>query len=135
MRVLRYYYYRIYSYYSKGDPDPYFATFLVIFLFGFFNFLAIIDILFSVIAGNEIIYFTVKSGIGRLWPALIILPLFSLFYYYFKKRGYHEKILEEFKNETRRQRLMSRLFVILYFMGSIALMGLGLWARQVIRGY
>lgn len=78
MRIFRYYYFRIYTYYSKGDPDPFLKTFVVIFAGAFFNFLTLASAM-SIILKVKFTFFTVEKGIGRLWPLLLLLPLFGLF--------------------------------------------------------
>lgn len=134
MRLLRYYYYRVYNYYKKADPDPFFKTFAVVFVGAFFNFLALASIT-SIFLKIKFVFFTVEKGVGRLWPLLFILPLFGILFHYFKKQDYHNKIDDEFKNETPKQKFRSGFFVILYFVGTITLFVLSLWIREKIDGY
>ncbi len=133
MRLFRYYYYRIYSYYST-EPAPFFKVFAVIFVGAFFNFLALASLV-SVLLEIRFTFFTVEKGIGRLWPLIFILPLFGVLLHFFKKQGYHDRILGEFKDETPKQKFKSGVFVILYFVGSIALFVLSLWIREKVNGY
>jgi hypothetical protein len=134
MRLLKYYYFRLYSYYSKGDSVPFLSTFLVVFIFAFFNFLSLLALV-AIISKEKFTLPVVEKGTGRLWPLLIVLPLFGLLIYLFKKKGYHDIILEEFRNETSRQKFLSKLFVILYFISSIALFVIALFLRERIAGY
>lgn len=134
LRFLRYYYYRVFSYYSKGDSVPFLSTFLVIFVVAFFNFLALASIV-SIILKINFTFFTVEKGIGRLCSLLFILPLFGIFLHHFKKHAYHDRIIEEFKDETPKQKSKSGLFVILYFVGSLILFIASLWLRDKISGY
>lgn len=134
MRALRYYYYRIYTYYSKGDPNPSLKTFIVIFVGAFFNFLTLASAM-SIILKIRFTFFAVEKGAGRLWPLLFLLPLYGLFTYYFRKLEYHGKIIREFSDETRIQKYRSGLFVILYFVTTIILFVVSLWIRQKANGY
>ncbi|PYF74198.1 hypothetical protein B0O44_104369 [Pedobacter nutrimenti] len=121
MKLIRYYYYRMYKYFSTGDVVPFFSTFTVISVFFYFNIITLIDIFLFIIGGVKVKLLVVESGVGRLWPALIFLPLYGLFYYYMKRLGHHDKIIDEFKDETKKQKLLSTLFVVTYFVGSIVL--------------
>lgn len=135
MRAFRYLYFRLYSYYKKGDSIPLFSTFAVIFVFGCFNLMTLGQIFFSLIMGLKLNLPTFGLGVGRLWLLLIIVPFYGLFYYYIESLGYHAKIVDEFRNETREQKRYSILLVFIYFIFSIALFALTLWLRQKIRHY
>ncbi len=132
--LLRYYYYRLYSYFSNGDAIPFFSTFLVIMVFACFNLVTLIDIVFSLIFRYKVVL-PVFGGYGQLWYLLIIIPAYMLYHYYLKDLENHGKIIEEFKTETKRQRLISSIWVTMYFVGSIGLFILTLWLREKIRGY
>lgn len=134
MRLFRYYYYSVFNYFFNGSSIPFFQTFAVIIVFAFFNVLTLLNLIFSIGFGIKITL-PVGSGIKWFLPVLIILPLFALFYYYFKKLKSHETIMKQFQNESSRQKYLSRLFVIIYFISSIALFVFVLWLRQQIRHY
>lgn len=55
--------------------------------------------------------------------------------YYFKKLRYHDKIIQEFRVETSKQKFKSSFFVILYFVITIILFVFSLWIRQEANGY
>lgn len=134
MRLFRYYYFRVFSYFSNGSSIPFFQTFALIIIFALFNVLTLLNLIFPVGFGIKMTL-PVGSGIKWFLPVLIILPLFALFYYYFEKLKSHEKILKQFQNESSRQKYLSGLIVIIYFIGSIAFFILALWLRQQIRHY
>jgi len=133
MKIVRYYYYRVYKYFEKGDAVPFFSTFLVIILFLYFNLITLINFM-GILMGFD---FTlpVVGGMGKFWPLIFIIPLFALFYVCLKKQGIHDRILEEFQEETKKKRISSGLMTILYFIASIGLSVASLWIREKIRGY
>lgn len=133
MKFLRYFYFRLYHYYSK-EPAPFFKMFSAIFAGLFLNFLTLSSLV-SVLLKTKFTFFTVEKGIGRLWPLLIILPLFWILSYHFKKQGYHSTIIEEFENETSKEKLKSSLLVVFYFVSSMILFPVSLWIRQKLNGY
>ena len=134
MRILKYYYFRVYSYYSNGDSVPLLSTFLVIFLFAFFNLLSFLAVISSIMKFK----FTLpvfEKGPGRLLPLLIVLPFFGLFYYLVKVRDLHNTIIGEFKEETSRGKFLSKLSVLIYFVSSIVLIVMSLFLRERLAGY
>lgn len=134
MKFFKYYYFRLFSYFSTGTEIPFFRTFAVIFLFAFFNFLTIMNAV-SILGKGKKTPLTVSTEINWFLPLLIILPLFSIFFYYLKNLGGHKIIIEEFQKETSKQRFLGGLLIILYLIGSIALFILTLWLRQKYRNY
>jgi hypothetical protein len=133
MRLLKYYYYHVYTYYSK-EPAPLLKVFAVSFVGVFFNFLTIASFL-SIILKTRFTFFVVGQGIGRLWPLLFLLPSYGIFLYYFKNIGYHERIMKAFSNEQSNQKPRGGVLVILYFVSSIALFPLSLYIRIKVEGY
>lgn len=131
--MLKYYYCRVYKYFEKGDAVPFFSTFLVIVLFLYFNLITILEFLGILIGFN--FKLPVVDGVGKFWPVIFILPFFALFYFFLKRRGFHEKIIQEFSEESRNKRNLSALITILYFISSIGLFVVSLWFREKIRGY
>lgn len=134
MKAFDHIYYRLYRYYENDRSSPMFSTFASLLVFAYFNFISLLDLIFAVGMGVKIHYF-VGKGITRFWPVLLMAPLFILFRYYLKNKGNHERILNRFKDESKAERRKSRVFVFLYFTGSIALFVGVLWLRDVIRGY
>lgn len=132
MKPFKYYYFRVFSYFLTGTEIPFFRTFVVIFLFAFFNFLTIMNVVFTLGRGKKI---TLPVGTGINWflPLLIILPLFAIFFYYLKNLGGHKIIMEEFQKETSKQRFLGGLLIILFLIGSMGLFILTLWLRQKYR--
>lgn len=133
MFFLQYYYFRLYKYFSNGDAIPFFSTFLVIAVFGYFNLITLFDFL-SIIMDKRV-ELLVISGIGKFWPVMFLAPLFGLFHYYLKTLGNHSMIMDRFDKETSKQRIVSVLSVIIYFVVSIGLFVLILWLRQEVRRY
>jgi len=132
--MLRYFYFRLYSYYSDGGRIPFFSTATVIIIFACFNLLSILDLIFAVIGGIKI-ELPIFTGANRFLVLLLFFPLYFAFYYIVKKSGYHAVIMDEFKDETSKQKLKSSLGVIIYFIASIILFVFSLWLRQRTRGY
>jgi cellobiose-specific phosphotransferase system component IIC len=131
--LLKYYYFRMFSYFSEGSSVPVFRTFCVTLVFVYFNLMAV-AILISLGINRKIIL-PVGKSISWLWPLLIIIPLFYYFTYLLEHRGWHVKILEEFSSETKNQRKRNGSFIILYFICSILFFIGVLWLRQYFKGY
>jgi len=136
MQFFKYYYYRLYSYYSNGGSIPFFSTFCLIFIFGLINLITIINLL-TLIFGFQFGFFpTIKSGtISYFWSLLLLIPCYWIFNLHLKKRGMHELIMNEFKQETLSRRRVNGWLLIFYFVASGVLFVLILWLRQKIRGY
>jgi len=133
MKILKYYYYRIYKYFEKGDAVPFFSTFLVIIVFLYFNLITLLEFI-GILIGFSF-KLLVIGGVWKFWPIIFILPIFGLFYYCLKSRGNHESIIKEFEGESRKQFILSSLIAILYFIISIGLFVGSLWLREKVRGY
>ena len=133
MKILKCYYFRLYSYYSKGAV-PFLSTFLVIAFMAFFNLLTLLS-LFSTLFNVKLTFSISENWIARLWPLYFLMPIFAVFYYCFMTRGYHDKVLTEFKDETPNQKFKGNLLVIAYFIGSMTSFVLSLWIRDKIRGF
>ena len=131
--MLRYYYFRVFTYFSEGSSIPLFRTFIVMFVFMYFNFLGILNII-SLWTDKKLLLRNGKEMVW-FWPLLIVLPLFILFYYYLKKPGYHSGIIEQFRNEPSRKRFLNGFFIVGYYILSIALFIFTLWLRQEIKHY
>ena len=134
MSAFTYLYYRMYKYYDTGRDLPLFSTFVVLFVFGYFNMMSLFDLIFAVGVGLKYKYY-VGKGIYRFWPLLAGTPLYMLFHYYMIKLGNHERIFDRFKDESRIESRRNGVLVVLYFIGSIGLLIGVLWLRQVVRGY
>lgn len=130
----KYYYFRIFNYFSDSSSIPLFRTFAVMFVFAYFNLLALSTLIFSVVL-NIKITLPVGSEVRWFWPLIFIVPLFVLFYSRLKRSGLHNLIFEEYSEETKRQKVNGGWNIILYFISSILLFVLTLWLRQVVRGY
>lgn len=124
----------MFSYFSEGSSIAIFRAFAVMFVFAYFNLLALSTLIFSV--GLDVkLYFLIGSGLRFFWPLIIFIPLFALFYYRLKRLGLHDLIVEKYSNETKREKVAGGWMLIIYFAGSILLFVLALWLRQMIRGY
>ncbi|ALL06959.1 hypothetical protein AQ505_16570 [Pedobacter sp. PACM 27299] len=134
IRFLKYYYFRIFSYFSDGSSIPLFRTFAIMFVFVYFNLLALITLIFSV-GLNIRLNHPVGNGVRWFLPLVFIVPLFALFYHRLKRSGLHDLIFEEYSKETKKQKISRGWIIILYFIGSILLFISVLWLRQKIRGY
>ena len=134
VKFFKYFYFRMFSYFSDSSSIPLFRTFAIMFVFAYFNLLAIYTLIFSVVLNTN---FTppLGSGIRWFWPIILILPLFILFYYRLERRGLHDLIFVEYLNETKKQKAKGGRCVIFYFIGSILFFVLTLWLREVVRGY
>jgi len=133
MKVVRYFYYQLYSYYSQ-DPAPFFKVFSAAFVGLFLNFLTLSSVV-SIFLKTQFIFFVTNKGIGRLWPLLFIIPLFLIVRFYMKPRDCHTRIMKEFKDQSTRQNRNGRIAVISYFVGSFALFFLSLWLRQFMMNF
>lgn len=133
MYYTRYFYYRIYKYYENGDWTPKFSTFALISLFLFFYITIILDLFTSFLLNVNIS--PNPDNYSKVWYLLFFIPLYLLYDKLIIKSGCHNKILEEFKNETRRQKTTSIIFTVLYFVLSIAFFIGALWLRQKYKGY
>lgn len=134
IQLLKYYYFRMFSYFSNGSSIPIFRAFAVMFVFAYFNLLALSTLILSV-GLNVKLDLPVGSGVRWFWPLIIIIPLFALFYYRLKRFGLHDLIFEKYSKETKREKVNGGWIIILYFVGSILLFVFALWLRQIIRGY
>ncbi len=133
IKIFRYYYFRLYSYYS-GGMIPFFSTLMLIIAFMYINAMTIMNIV-EVITGIKFMLPTRQTNdlFSYLWPLLIVLPVCGFCYYYFKILGNHDVIFNEFANESKRNRLLHGMYVILYFLISISSFIFTLWLRQIIR--
>lgn len=131
MRVFKYYYYRLFSYFQGGSSVPFFRVFLIIFAFALLNFLSVMSLCGVILDKDLKLTFVEKAN--HFWSLVIIVPLFGLFYYYLKKLGYHKIIFEEFDKETTKEKRSSQVIVILYFIISIIFFVLSLWLKQEIK--
>jgi len=131
---LKYYYFRMYSYFSGSSSIPVFRTFAIMFIFTYFNVLSLFTLIVSVVSN---IKFTLPEGTGMMWfwPLLFVVPLFALFYYRLKYCGLHDLIIEEYSGQTKKQRLSGGWRIVVYFIASVLFFVLSLWLRQIIRGY
>ena len=133
MYYIRYFYYRIFKYYSKGGWSAYFSSFALSSLFMLFNIATLFD-LFTSFALNMKISPN-PDEYSKLWYLLYFVPAYFLYDKFVIKSGCHDKILDEFKDETPRQKTNSTIFTILYFVFSIAFFVGSLWLRQKYKGY
>lgn len=129
IQLLKYYYFRMFSYFSNGSSIPIFRAFAVMFVFAYFNLLALSTLILSV-GLNVKLDLPVGSGVRWFWPLIIIIPLFALFYYRLKRFGLHDLIFEKYSKETKREKVNGGWIIILYFVGSILLFVFALWLRQ-----
>jgi hypothetical protein len=134
MKFLKYIYFRMFSYFSDSSSIPLFRTFAIMFVFAYFNLLAISTLIFSVMLNTKVTL-PLGSGIRWFWPITLIIPLFVLFYYRLERRGFHDLIFDEYSNETKKQKVKGGWGVIFYFIGSILFFVFTLWLRQIVRAY
>lgn len=132
-RLFNYHYRRVYSYYAKGDAVPVFSTFTFILVFGFFNILTLIDLIFSVGMGIKITMRTF-DGFERIYLLLIIGAMYGIFHYLFIVKKRHSIILASEREESSGQ-LTKKYYLLLYVICTIAFFVLELWLRQVTRGF
>jgi len=115
--IFKYYYFRVFKYYSNGDIIPYFSTFAIIFVFLLINFLTVLGVFSAIL--NFGFNMPELNGL-KFIPALIFILLLYYYYYYnFVKSGKHVKLLEEFVEENKQQKKKSIIFTLLYFSMSI----------------
>lgn len=134
IQFFKYYYFRMFSYFSDGSSIPIFRTFSIMFVFAYFNLLTFSILIFSV-GFNVKLTLQVGSGITWFWPVIFIVPLFALFYHRLKWRGLHDLIFKEYSNETKKEKTNGGWTVVTYFISSMLFFVLALWLRQVVRGY
>jgi hypothetical protein len=127
MKSVKYLYYRLYKYYSER-PVPLIRVFFALFGLMVSNIMSLFNIL-QIVRGIKTRL--PSSGLGELmlWALLLSFPLYAVYSHYLKS-GYHDQIIDEFKQETKRQKLISRLFVFLYFVLSIGGWLFTSWLRQ-----
>jgi len=119
MRIVRYYYYRLYQYFQDGSEIPFFKTYGVLFVFFFINTLTILKGILLLTHQHKFTLFAIQ-GLAKLCLILVI-PLFILFRYLMIHLDTQELIINEFKGETKKRRNLSAFFTILYFFVSMAL--------------
>lgn len=134
IRFFKYYYFRLFSYFSDGSSIPLFRTFAIMFVFAYLNLLALTRLIFSV-GLNIRLNHPVGNGVRWFWPLVFIVSLFALLNHRLKRSGLHDLIFEEYSKETKKQKINRGWIIILYFIGSILLFISVLWLRQKIRGY
>jgi hypothetical protein len=133
MDFLNYYYYRVFKYFSDGSSIPMYRTFILFFVFAYLNFLSILNIISLV--WPKRISMPEGEGISWLWPLMIVIPLFVIFYIYLKNNGVHEDIMRRFEEETQNKKRARGFLIILYFLLSIAFFVGSLWLRNEIKKY
>lgn len=102
----------------------------MMFVFAFFNVLTLLDVYIAVFPEHDFDIPLAKSGWKRLAPGIVMLPLFGLWLYVFKTRGYSNKILVEFQNETKRAKFLSSALVIIYAVATILFFVLSLFLKK-----
>lgn len=135
-RTLRYYYYRVYKYYSNERTNPFFSSFCLMSMLLYCNVLAVVNFI-AVFLDSRVAGLPSFKG-GRLaffWPLLFLIPGFFIFKYLIKQSGLHRLIMQEFNDETIKHKNLSILFVFLYIICSISCFVFALWLRQEVRGY
>jgi hypothetical protein len=113
MRFLRYYYYRLYLYYSAQGSIPMASTFIAIILFAFINGFTLLCIYFYTFPEHAFQIPVANSGWKRLAPALFLVPFVFILKHYFKG-GLHQSIVKEFESETKRAKRISSIWVVSY---------------------
>lgn len=136
MKAIRYFYYRLYEYYSTGRTPAFISVFCAIFGVLIFNFYTMSNLSIVIFNFKLIDIQTFKGGeIGYLWPLLLLIPLYYVFDFFVRKQGLHERILEEYKNESKKARRISKAISVLYIIFSIGCFFLTLWLRDITRGF
>lgn len=136
MREIRYFYYRLYKYYSTGKTPPFISVFCAIFGVLIFNFYTLSNLAVIIFNFRLIDVRTFKGGtIGYLWVLVLVVPLYFVFDHFIRKKGLHERIMEEFKCESKKACRISKAMSVLYILLSIGCFFLTLWLRDIIRGY
>lgn len=134
MYLIKYFYFRMFKYFLKIDEDiPYFSTFISIASTLYLHILSIFAFVSSFTLIGKIL--PNPDEYNKLWYLLFYMPLYFLYDRFVIKTGCHDKILDEFKNETPKQKKISIMFTILYFIFSIAFFIGALWLRQKYKGY
>ena len=130
IKFIKYFYIRIFNYFSDGSSVPLFRTFAIIFVMAYLNVLSLSTLIFSV-------WLNVKANLPAegFWPLVIIVPTYAMFYHYLKRHGYHDLIVKEYSTETKRQKSIWGWLAIVYIISSMMLFVFALWIRQVVRGY
>ncbi len=135
-RALRYFYFRLYNYYASGSGDP-FVSFCasagVLIIFNFFTLIVLIEMFFNF----KLFYIPTqkKGSLGYFWPLLFLVPFYFFLDFLIRKKGLHDSIMEEFKAENRKEKWVSSILVILYFVLTMGFLFLALWLRQMVRGH
>jgi hypothetical protein len=130
MKVLRYYYYRLYKYFSNGGNIPFFSTYILIIAFLFINFLSFVDLIYPFFGLGKL-----NFPANRFWSLLVIIPGFIIFNHVLKTMSYHDQIIAEFEIETKRSKNTSIVLVIVYFVFSMGFFAFSLWFREKLWGY
>lgn len=130
MRAARYLYYRVFKYYSKGGSVPFTSTFIHLIALAYCNFLSLFDLIAPLLIQDRI-----HLPESRWWSLVVLIPGYLILNYVVKQQGYHQLILNEFKEETERERRIGIALVISYFVFSIALFVTTLWLREKLYGY
>lgn len=136
MKAVRYFYYRLYEYYSSGRTPPFVSVFIAFLGVLIFNCYTLSNLTAIIFDFKLINIKTFKGGsLGYLWPLLLIVLLYFFFDLFFRKKGYHERIMEEFKSESKKARRISKVLSIFFIVLSIGCFFLTLWLRDITRGY
>jgi len=111
-------YFRLYKYYDNGRSIPLVSIFCVIFAIMVFMAFGLFNVL-KIFFGKELFTFPVaKAGtIMYLWPLLLFFPLYFIFKYLMQKEGLHDSIMNEFENESekdRRKSIFMTLCVVIF---------------------
>jgi len=77
MKIIRYYYYRLYKYFQAGTEIPFFKTYSVLFIFLFINILKFLKVILLLTHQHKFTLFAAE-GFEKLWWLILILPLFIL---------------------------------------------------------
>ncbi|WP_316833042.1 hypothetical protein [Pedobacter aquatilis] len=119
MKIFKYYYYRLFTYFEDGTAIPFFKTYCVMLCFVFINILTLLKLILAQLNQEKFMLFT-GQGLDKLWWLLLILPGYLLFKYELIRSGSHDRIIEEFKNETKKNKYISAFFTVLYFLISLS---------------
>jgi hypothetical protein len=134
-RILGYYYFRLYKYYS-GGMIPFFSTSILIIVFIYINAITILNV--AETAFDKPLNLPTRnqhSLISYVWPLIIVIPVYIVCYNYLIAKNHHVEILEEFSQESKRHRVLYGSLIVLYFVISISLFVFTLWLRQAIRNW
>lgn len=130
MKFLRYFYFRLYTYYSGHNSGPILSSFLAIFVALFLNLLTVLNIYICFFPEQVFEFPAIKGTWGKLLTGLVMLPFFGLWYYIFKTRGYNDKIIMEFQHEDKRSKFISIILVLAYGIGTILFFILSLYLKK-----